>query len=306
MTTKNLLQTLILGLALSSCGDDDNTTQTTQDLQLNISGLESLGDDFVYEGWLIVDGVPKSTGRFQDPELKKQAVNIIDLNAATSFVLSIEPAQETGQELIDPAPTKLFKADFNGNTAPIAFGTINSTFADITSAKDQISGDFFLRTPTDDTGGVNNMNDEAGVWFGTPGTMPPAASLELPVLDAASGWTYEGWAVVNGVPYSTGTFLDPKMADDNAETSEFKGTVNSGPPIPGEDFINNLASTSFPSTGADLRNSTIVISIEPVPDNNAKPFLLKPLVGDSETETAPSKYEFKENLKSFPTGTINR
>ena len=31
---------------------------------LDLSGLEPLGDGFVYEGWVIIDGAPVSTGRF--------------------------------------------------------------------------------------------------------------------------------------------------------------------------------------------------------------------------------------------------
>ncbi len=323
-------RTLIYGVAVLSafaisCDSDDDSTPkdepeevvvdvptgeiTQANVNLNIAGLEPLGDDFVYEGWLIVGGSPISTGRFTDPELKSQEVNKLLLEMASAYVLSIEPANETGDDLVKPAPTKLFRAEFTegSNTAAISYKTINEKFADLEVTKTEISGKFFLRTPTDDT--TNAMNDEAGVWFGTPGTMPPAASLELPVLGEDSGWKYEGWAVVEVdgkmVPYSTGTFSDPKAADDNAESSEFKGNDNPGPPIPGEDFINNLEDTGF-SGGADLRGATIVISLEPFPDNDPKPFTLKPLAGMAAQETAPTAYDFGENLISFPTGTITR
>ena len=305
----------MLGILAVSCGDDDSPivdpgTGTPDvklvDVNLSITGLDALGADFVYEGWLIVDGKPVSTGRFTDPATKKQEVSEIILKGATAYVLSIEPANETGQDLIDPAATKLFKADFDGDTAGIAYGTINAGFADLVATKEAISGEFFLRTPTDEKAGTdNNGNDEAGVWFGTPGTMPPASSLELPVLAADSGWKYEGWAVVNGKPYSTGTFSDPKTADDNAAALTFRGIENQGPPLPGEDFINNLDATGFKG-GADLRGATVVISLEPFPDNDPKPFTLKPLVGNAGDETAPATYAFGENLKSFPTGTITR
>ncbi len=309
------LRKLIYGAAVLSafaisCDSDDESNKKNDaslaSVNLNITGLEALGDDFVYEGWLIVDGSPISTGRFTDPELKSQEVDKDMLASAAAYVLSIEPANEEGEDLAKPAPTKLFTAEFSegSNTATISYKTINEKFADLEVTKTEISGKFFLRTPTDDS--TNDMNDEAGVWFGTPGTMPPAASLELPVLAADSGWKYEGWAVVNGVPYSTGTFSDPKLADDNAESSEFKGNDNPGPPIPGEDFINNLEGTGFEG-GADLKGATIVISLEPNPDDDKKkPFTLKPLAGMAGQETAPTAYDFGENLKSFPTGTITR
>ena len=44
--------------------DDMGNGATTARLQIDFSGLESLGDGFVYEGWLIVDGSPVSSGRF--------------------------------------------------------------------------------------------------------------------------------------------------------------------------------------------------------------------------------------------------
>ncbi|WP_010178789.1 anti-sigma factor [Aquimarina agarilytica] len=292
-----------LGALAVSC-DSDDAAGNLSNLNLNVAGLEALGSDFVYEGWLIVDSKPVSTGRFTDPETKTQSVDSEMLEAASAYVLTIEPENETGEALAAPAPTKLFRADFDGNTAAISYKTINPGFADLEMTKSEISGKFFLRTPTDDADGVAK-NDEAGVWFGTPGTMPPASSLELPVLAADSGWKYEGWVVKNGVPYSTGTFSDPKAADDNAMTSKFKGTVNDGPPIPGEDFINNLMGTGFEG-GADLRGATVVISLEPSPDNDPKPFTLKPMVGTAGQKTAPEAYAFGENLKSFPTGTITR
>ena len=58
----NLLLLISLGfvsLFMTSCGDDDST-----DLTLNISGLEDLGDAAIYEGWIMVDGTPQTTGTF--------------------------------------------------------------------------------------------------------------------------------------------------------------------------------------------------------------------------------------------------
>jgi len=79
-----------------------------------------------------------------------------------------------------------------------------------------------------------------------------------------------------------------------------------GPPFPGEDFLLNAPSgLTFPT---DLSGTTQVISIEPDPDNNAGPFLLKPLVA-----TVPSPamdhvtYMMNSNVaNSFPTGTATR
>ncbi len=282
---------LLIGcLWLSSCNDDDdNPTQPTKGtLTLSFNGLEALGAGYVYEGWVIVDGSPVSTGTFSvdasgnlsQTEFK---VNNSDLNNATMFVLSIEPSPDS-----DPAPadTKILSGAFSNKSADLNTEIVG----DFSSA----SGDFFLRTPTDETG-TNNGNDENGVWFGTPGT-PPTPNFTLPTLPA--GWAYEGWVVGDAGPITTGTFTAFDMADDAAP---YSGTSASGPPVPGEDFFNNApAGETFP---LDVRGRTVVISVEPVPDDSPNPFVLKPLLGTAGTDVAPSTHSLGQNLGSLPTGT---
>jgi hypothetical protein len=75
------------------------------------------------------------------------------------------------------------------------------------------------------------------------------------------------------------------------------------PPVPGEDFFNNaLSGVTFP---LDVRGKAVVISVEPVPDNSTAPFALKPLVGVSGQETAPTTHDLDQNLNSLPTGNIS-
>ena len=98
----------------------------------------------------------------------------------------------------------------------------------------------------------------------------PVAGLDLPTLPA--GWVYEGWAVIDGVPVSTGRFIDPTMPDD---FSGFSGT-DPNPPFPGEDFIINAPDgLTFPTDLTD--GGTIVLSIEPEDDDSPAPFAFKPL-----------------------------
>lgn len=292
MIKKWLLGVLAIGLVTASCSSDDDNTPTTSNLNLNLNGLENLGANYVYEGWIIVDGSPVTTGTFtvDDNGMASSSsfsVNATQLANATSFVLSIEPANDTDPM---PAPTKILQGDFNGNSA-----TVNTSIVgDFSSA----SGAFFLRTPTDETG-TNNGNDQFGVWFGTPG-MPPTPNFNLPTLPA--GWAYEGWVVGDAGPISTGVFT----AFDTADSSNgFSGTQNNaGPPIPGEDFFNNApAGETFP---LDVRNRTVVISVEPVPDNDPAPFVMKPLVGTAGMATAPTTHNFAPNLSSLPSGTVTR
>lgn len=298
MFKKAIIGALVIGLVATSCNNDDDSTPTESNLTLNLSGLEDLGNDYLYEGWVIVNGAPVSTGTFSvngNGELSSTSfqVNTESLNTATSFVLTIEPNPDS-----DPAPadTKLLKGDFGtGNTATVGLGPVGEgNFSDS-------AGGFFLRTPTDETMG-NNSNDQYGVWFGTPG-MPPAANLTLPVLN--EGWKYEGWVVADGVPISTGTFTMNNTADDNAgDANGFSETASNGPQIPGEDFFRNEPDgVTFP---LDVRGKMVVISVEPFPDNSAAPFLLKPLVGTAGTDTAPATYTLELNSTSFPTGSVSR
>ncbi len=287
---KKLFYSLFAILAiLSSCSDDDDEP-TTGDLLLTMSGLEPLGDGFAYEGWLIVDGSPVSTGVFSvnaDGSLSQStfSVEMSDLDNATTFVLSIEPVPDS-----DPAPaaTKILMGDFVSGSASLTTAIVG----DFSNA----AGSFFLRTPTDESG-TNNGNDEFGVWFGDPGA-PPTPNFVLPTLPA--GWAYEGWVVGESGPLTTGTFTAFDAADDDDPFSE---TTQAGPPVPGEDFfLNAPAGETFP---LDLRGRTVVISVEPVPDDSPAPFVMKPLVGTAGQDTAPATHDLGANLSSLPTGTAS-
>ncbi|QXP61772.1 anti-sigma factor [Olleya sp. HaHaR_3_96] len=270
MIRKMYLAVIALGVLSVSCSDDDDATLQieTSELTLNLSDLDPLGDDFVYEGWIIVDGAPVSTGRFSDVTFP-QTFQVLSsqLASATTFVLSIEPTVDP-----DPAPaaTKVLSGDFSGSSA-----SVNSNLvADFSTA----AGTFILATPTD----MDDTNEESGVWFLDNASGSAVTGLNLPEL--ADGWKYEGWAVIDGTPISTGTFTDASMADDNAATSPFKGDAGNGPGYPGEDYLQNApAGFTFPT---DLRGTTIVVSVEPSPDNSAAPFTLKPLLQDVAMDAA--------------------
>ncbi|MGB1211385.1 MAG: anti-sigma factor [Lacinutrix venerupis] len=262
MIKKTILGVLALGIFATSCSNDDDATvivPETSPLTLNLNGLEALGNDFVYEGWIIVDGNPVSTGTFSSVNFPQTfQVNTLQLNAATTFVLSVEPAIDP-----DPAPaaTKILAGDFSGASA-----VVNSNLvADFS----QVEGAFILATPTD----MDDTNESSGVWFLDNSSGAATTGLILPEL--SEGWKYEGWAVIDGTPISTGTFTDASMADDNAATSPFKGDSGNGPGYPGEDYLQNApAGLTFPT---DLKGQTIVVSVEPSPDNDPAPFTLKPL-----------------------------
>lgn len=258
-------------------------------LTLDFAGLEPLGDSAVYEGWIIVDGAPVSTGRFaiddsgaavsEDGSGHRFAIPA-DVDP-TAVVISIEPATDP-----DPAPaaTKVLGGEVVDGSAsltishPAALGT---DFADA-------SGTYILGTPTDGDGN----NELSGVWFID---LPLAQGLNLPELPA--GWAYEGWAVIDGVPISTGRFTDAGAADDFDGFSGDQG----GPNYPGEDFIQNAPDgVTFPT---DLRDSTLVISVEPDPDDGVAPFAIKPLVSEVADGIGDHQVQSLGSGPAAPTGT---
>lgn len=282
---------LTVALFLSSC-DEDPVATPTASFDLNMTGLEDLGPDANYEGWIIVNGNPVTTGVFSvdaDGNLSDTSftVNEEDLNNATTFVLTIEPSPDN-----DPAPSKvhILAGDFSDDRAELTIDHGAALATDLSSS----SGNFILATPTN---GMDN-DEKSGIWFLDLSSGAPTEGMTLDALP--EGWAYEGWVVINGIPVSTGTFREVNGADDADIYSGSEG----GPPFPGEDFISNApAGLSFPT---DIAGGTAVISIEPIPDNSPAPFTLKPLVGAIPADALDhTTYTMGQNL-SFPTGTVNR
>lgn len=285
-------------MAFYACDDDDDNTGN---LVLDLSGLTNLGDDYVYEGWIIVDGSPVSTGVFTVNDEGVLSANTFEvdgdmLNAATTFVLSIEPSDDSDP---DPSATKILGGDFSGTSATATImhaAALGTGFSDVT-------GGYILATPTT----TDDGDELSGVWFLDNSSGSAAIGLtDLPDLSSLSGWTYEGWAVIGGTPISTGTFDMASGADDNATSSPYKGDDGDGPAFPGEDFIQNAPSgMTFPT---DLTGATIVVSIEPVPDNSTSPFVLKPLAGEVPGTLQDHTFEEMDNIaaSTYPSGTVTR
>lgn len=255
----------LVAIGLVGCGGNGNGIGVVANG--SIANLEPLANGFHYEGWAIVGGNAVTFGKFN----VDSAGNVVDLSGnrlsafevtqamsgATKLVITIEPAGDTDTI---PADTHILAGDVVNGRATLGLSDGAALGTDFSSA----SGSFILATPT----ATDPMaNPRSGLWFLTmPG---PAAGLSLPTLPA--GWAYEGWAVIDGRPVSTGTFLSGMGADSS---STFSGP-NGGPPFPGEDFLMNAPSgVTFPT---DMRGKTVVISVEPSPDDSPMPFSLKPL-----------------------------
>ena len=128
---RNLLLVLAGAVLFVSCEKSETTTGTSgapssqkskkTKLNLSINGLEPLGHAAKYEGWLIVNGSPVSTGRFEVNANGGIApshfnVNESELSSAAMFVLTIEPNPDP-----DPAPSDvhILAGPFSGNSAQL-------------------------------------------------------------------------------------------------------------------------------------------------------------------------------------------
>jgi len=282
----------ILVLVVTSCSDDkdDNNDQSmTTELTLEFLRLDDLGPDYLYEGWIIVDDEPISTGTFSVDltGVASQAKFTIDsemLSKATKFVLSIEPSPDSSPL---PSNTKIFTGDFNGNVAVLNTTTIAS-FSDV-------SGKFIIGAPT---GTGAEEQKYSGIWFLDNSSGNAVAGLELPVL--MEGWKYEGWVALEGKILSTGMFTSTSGAD---EAAPYSG-ANPGPAFPGEDFLENAPEgIEFPE---DLRGRFVVISVEPFPDNSPRQFTLKPLFARIPDDATGVQTLGINVVTSFPTGIATR
>ena len=262
------LAAIIAVLLIAACGGDDKDR-----LALSFSGIEPLANGFHYEGWAIIDGSPVATGKFNVDDsgnLVNLGGNIFkdgefdtgtDLSDATAIIITIEPAGDTDTI---PASTHYLSGDVSGLAADLTVGhgaALGDSFANA-------SGKYILATPSDG----QDTNETSGIWFLDISSGSPRQGLQLPTLP--DGWEYEGWAVIDGTPVTTGRFTDAGAPDLSAP---FTGP-GSTPPFPGEDFLQGAPpGLVFPT---DLRGGKAVISIEPEPDDSGAPFTLKPLVGD--------------------------
>lgn len=283
-------------LALAACSDSTGP-KAGQTLALSFNGLEPLLNGFHYEAWALVGGQALPAGKFNisstgslvsvsGAAIPNGEINTgINLSGTTSIVITIEPSGDTDDI---PAATHIVAGTVSGGMAALSVSAPAALGNPFSSA----AGQYILATPTD---GANN-NELSGLWFLSLASGSPAVGLTLPTLP--SGWAYEGWAVIGGIPVTTGRFVSANTGDQSAP---FSGPMGS-PPFPGEDFLVNApAGLTFPTT---LAGGTAVISIEPQPDDSPLPFTLKPLVGAiSTTAMDHVTYALGNNASGFPTGT---
>lgn len=277
---------LASGLGASAAGSaaasDDHTT-----ISFDFSMLPDLPKGH-YEGWAIFGDEKVSTGTFSKGDDYSFDVDR-DLSEADKIAVTIESDDDESDA---PSGVVVLVGELTDGTANLSFP----------ASFDKTMGSYILATPTDGGG----TNETSGVWFLDPSD-GPSASLDLP--DLPSAWTYEGWVVHEGQPISTGRFDDPAMGDDS---DAYAGDVNSPPPFPGADLIQNAPEgVTFPTDLTDGK-SKVVVSVEPDIDGmdptGPKPFQVKPLAGKIPADgTDHTNYDLGRKMGTLPSGmaTVN-
>ena len=283
---RKLSALIVCAALLGACSNDMGTTTIT----LGVAGLEDLGPDFVYEGWIIVDGEPVTAGRFSvdedgNPDPATAEVDTVMAEGATLYVLTIEPAVGDAPE---PSSVHILAGPISGGIASLSPGHEAALGTDFSTA----AGEYILETPT--SGSVADDYNQ-GIWWLVPGAAGMAPGLDLPTLPA--GWTYEGWVVGPDGPVSTGTFGSGDGADSDGAGAD--AGPDGSPPFPGQDFI---------TPAQDLTSGYMaVISVEPVPDNSPAPFLIKPLADSSIEDLMAPGTQSMDNIAAttLPSGSVS-
>jgi hypothetical protein len=237
-------------------------------LRLNVSQLAPLDGAF-YEVWVVFGERKISAGSFnvsEDGELVDGFGHPARFHSprnparADAIVVTIEPLPDDD---VEPSGIAVLAGTPRDDRARLRFPTRLGS----------LEGSFILATPTDS----EPSNETSGVWFLDPAT-GPGPSLTLP--DLPDNWVWEGWAVTQGSPLSSGRFTSASGADNS---SSFSGPLE-GPAFPGEDFVANLPPEISPPVDLADGSSTIVLTIEPdlvgTDPTGAGPFSIKPALAD--------------------------
>lgn len=314
MKKNRLILCIWLGLALFSCQKEELLSPAEQitQIELELSGLRSLGNDYWYEAWLVwKEGETEknqSIGIFSIDDQGHLTPNQFEvalgyLQQTIAFIVTIEEDDVPGKRfrlnnqsqidtLLGPSSNKIFAAKLVTNKAYFSIGDEFLLNYDFATAQ----GNYLLATPSSESTSIKT----SGLWFVDKDSADKIiAGLNLPELGA--GWSYEGWIRINGTEVSTGKFMNSAVADD---TVRYYDPGTKGYPFPGEDFlINAPGGLNFP---IDLSGAEVFITIEPPhPPDCAAPYLLKVLSAmiPSNAESGVV-YAMDNGVTTFPTGQI--
>jgi|GEM_PF-3447307 len=147
MRLKTFLLLIFTASFITACSTSSESNSDI--IAIELSGVEPLQNGFHFEGWVIINGSPFTTGKFNvdiDGNLITLSGSAIlngeftvdaDLSAATTFVLSIEPSGDVDDI---PSETHHLSGDISKGRSTLSFTHGASLGNDFTSA----SGSFIL------------------------------------------------------------------------------------------------------------------------------------------------------------------
>jgi hypothetical protein len=305
---KKLIIVTIISFLLG-CQKTDllNPADQVSKIDLQISGLNALGDSAWYEAWINGYSLGLLHNNIEKLYSLSSNVNLGYLQSALHILVTIEGDTIQGN---NKSIYKIIAAKITANTGKFDVGNELILDFDFKTAQ----ANYILDTPTD----TLNTNLKRGIWFinldttfseikdstglvvGIDTSIEKKNGLELPELP--EDWLYEGWVVFGSDTVSIGTFSNPIGSDNN---SNFGAGLAGGYNFPGEDFINNPPpGVIFP---VDLAGLEVFITIEPThPENAFKPFTLIPFKAIIPLNCEPEKnYLMENNVDTFPNGNLS-
>ena len=242
------------------------------DLQLSFSGLPPLANGFYYEGWAVVDGEPWTTGKF-------------NVAADGSLVTPDgEPVRdgvyEAGIDMSDAAVVAITvhpPEDDRGPGAPhIVGGAVTGHRGELTIASPDGLGTDFA-----DASGLYVLDgSNASLSFRLPGLHP--------------GYSYQAWAVRDGQATSLGAFGGtPVMMPKEGEMTKHVHMTTD----------HTLHTHDVAVDGMDLRGATLLLTLEPIPDDSPEPFGITLLEGRVEASAEDGvQYPISRSADPLPSG----
>ena len=233
------------------------------------------------------DGAVASAGRFSVDDMGMPSparfhIDADEATAAVSYILTIEPVVGDDPK---PSAVHILAGDFVGDDADLD----TEHEAALGTGFDTVAGKVLIATPTT----TITTDENQGYWFLDNSSGSAMPGLSLP--DLPEGWVYEGWAVVDGVVHSTGTFTSVSGADSDG-AGPGAGTDAAGPAYQAKTLLTlRLFSPQ----------ALLLISVEPVPDNSTDPFSIKPLTGAVAADDTGELVDMSQNLGSLPSGTVS-
>ncbi len=208
--------------------------------------------------------------RGQSVSLSGQSQN---LDKLVGFLLSIEPKSSS-----PVVPSIPFLAAYSNDSG------ITDMIYPYNYRHPDFFVSYFMATPSDTlynakkiTDTLQYRNEHRGVWFGFIDTsrydlgirmVQPDTVLRKLARELMPGWQFEGWIERNGTRVSLGHFQRGDSADLENPYAYIRDSVFS---VPGEDFLINPPA-EFSSVDKGVLNSTVMITLEPRPDNDPEMF----------------------------------